>query len=134
FMFFAGGAAALAAEGCARRPVEKIFPYSKAPEHVLPGVANHYASVRQYRSDAIGIVVESHEGRPTKIEGNPKHPSSLGATDLWTQAAIFELYDPDRSVSPMRGGRAPITATTPSHQPATWAELDAVLADIARTS
>ncbi len=134
FMFFAGATAALAAEGCARRPVEKIMPYSKAPEHVLPGVANHYASVRQYRSDAIGIVVESHEGRPTKIEGNPKHPSSLGATDLWTQAAIFELYDPDRSVTPMRGGRAPITAGTSSHQPATWAELDAVLSDLARTS
>ena len=134
FMFFAGATAALAAEGCARRPVEKIMPYSKAPEHVLPGVANHYASVRQYRSDAIGIVVESHEGRPTKIEGNPKHPSSLGATDLWTQAAIFELYDPDRSVTPMRGGRAPTTAGASSHQPATWAELDAVLSDLARTS
>jgi molybdopterin-containing oxidoreductase family iron-sulfur binding subunit len=134
FMFFAGATAALAAEGCARRPVEKIMPYTKAPEHVLPGVANHYASVRQYRSDAIGIVVESHEGRPTKIEGNAKHPSSLGATDVWTQAAIFELYDPDRSVTPMRGGRAPVTAGAASHQPATWAELDAVLADIARTS
>jgi len=134
FMFFAGATAALAAEGCARRPVEKIMPYSKAPEHVLPGVSNHYASVRQYRSEAIGIIVESHEGRPTKIEGNPKHPSSLGATDLWSQAAIYELYDPDRSVTPMRGGRAPVTAGAASHQPATWAELDAVLADIAKTS
>jgi len=56
FMFFAGAAAALFAEGCARRPVEKILPYSKAPEHLLPGVANHYATVRQYRGDAIGLV------------------------------------------------------------------------------
>jgi molybdopterin-containing oxidoreductase family iron-sulfur binding subunit len=134
FMFFAGASAALAAEGCARRPVEKIMPYSKAPEHVLPGVANHYASVRQFRSDAIGIVVESHEGRPTKIEGNPKHSSSTGATDLWTQAAIFELYDPDRSTTPMRGGRVPATAGVASHQPATWAELDAFLSDVARSS
>ena len=112
FMFFAGAIAALAAEGCARRPVEKIMPYSKAPEHVLPGVANHYATVRQYRSDAIGILVESHEGRPTKIEGNDKHPSSNGATDLWTQAAIFELYDPDRSTTPMRKA-APSRAVAP---------------------
>ncbi|HSO38382.1 MAG TPA: 4Fe-4S dicluster domain-containing protein [Labilithrix sp.] len=134
FMFFAGSAAALAAEGCARRPVEKILPYSKAPEHILPGVANHYATVRQFRGDAIGILVESHEGRPTKIEGNPDHPSSNGATDLWTQAAIFELYDPDRSTEPMRGGRVPATQGVGSHQKASWGELDAVLSDMARSA
>ncbi|CAN5891697.1 TAT-variant-translocated molybdopterin oxidoreductase [soil metagenome] len=134
FIFFAGSAAALAAEGCARRPVEKILPYSKAPEHILPGVANHYATVRQFRGDAIGILVESHEGRPTKIEGNPDHPSSNGATDLWTQAAIFELYDPDRSTEPMRGGRVPATQGVASHQKATWGELDAVLSDMARSA
>jgi Fe-S-cluster-containing dehydrogenase component/anaerobic selenocysteine-containing dehydrogenase len=134
FLFFAGSAAALAAEGCARRPVEKILPYSKAPEHILPGVANHYATVRQFRGDAIGMLVESHEGRPTKVEGNPDHPSSNGATDLWTQAAIFELYDPDRSIEPLRGGRVPATQGVASHQKATWAELDAVLADMARSA
>ncbi len=143
FMFFAGASAALAAEGCARRPVEKILPYAKAPEHVLPGVANHYATVRQFRGDAIGIVVESHEGRPTKIEGNREHPSSNGATDLWSQAAIFELYDPDRSASPMRGLRAATVtraagaaaaAGASSRQPATWSEIDALLADVARSS
>lgn len=134
FMFFAGATAALAAEGCARRPVEKIMPYAKAPEHVMPGVANHYATVRQFRGEAIGIVVESHEGRPTKIEGNPEHPSSKGATDLWTQAAIYELYDPDRSATPMRGGRVPATPGAATHQPATWSELDSVLSDIARAA
>ncbi|MEA2748228.1 MAG: hypothetical protein QOI41_2371, partial [Myxococcales bacterium] len=138
FMFFAGATAALAAEGCARRPVEKIMPYSKAPEHVLPGVANHYASVRQYRSDAIGIVVESHEGRPTKIEGNDKHPSSNGATDHWTQAAIFELYDPDRSATPKRKVSTAVAAipgaAPTTHNDATWGELDSVLADIARSA
>jgi molybdopterin-containing oxidoreductase family iron-sulfur binding subunit len=137
FMFFAGASAALAAEGCARRPVEKIMPYAKAPEHVLPGVANHYATVRQFRGDAIGIVVESHEGRPTKIEGNDHHPSSRGATDLWSQAAIFELYDPDRSTTPMR--RATMAASTAgaaaaTHQPAQWGDFDTMLADIARTA
>jgi molybdopterin-containing oxidoreductase family iron-sulfur binding subunit len=133
FMMFAGASAALAAEGCARRPVEKIMPYSKAPEHVLPGVPSHYASVRQFRSDAIGIVVESHEGRPTKIDGNPKHPSGSGS-DVWTQAAIYELYDPDRSATPMRGGRVPATPGVASHQPATWGELDSTIADIARSA
>lgn len=130
FMFFAGSAAALAAEGCARRPVEKILPYAKAPEQVIPGVANHYATVRQYRGDAIGLLVESHEGRPTKVEGNPDHPSSNGATDAWSQSAIYELYDPDRSTTPMR--RAP--GRPGAHQPATWAEVDAALTDIARTA
>ncbi len=134
FMFFAGASAALAAEGCARRPVEKILPYSKAPEHVMPGVPTHYATVRQYRGDAIGLLVESHEGRPTKIEGNPDHPSSSGATDLWSQAAVYELYDPDRSPTPMRGGRVPATPGVGSHQVATWGELDAALGDVARNS
>ncbi|MDB4933038.1 MAG: Molybdopterin oxidoreductase, iron-sulfur binding subunit [Labilithrix sp.] len=136
FMLFAGASAALAAEGCARRPVEKILPYSKAPEHVLPGVPSHYASVRQFRSDAIGIVVESHEGRPTKVDGNPKHPSTggRGGSDLWTQAAVYELYDPDRSATPMRGGRVPATQGVTSHQPATWQEIDAAIADIARAA
>jgi len=135
FMFFAGATAALAAEGCARRPVEKILPYAKAPEHLLPGVANHYATVRQFRGEAIGLLVESHEGRPTKIEGNPEHPSSKGATDLWSQSAIYELYDPDRSATPMRGARGPATAAAPaSPPPATWAEIDAILGDIARAA
>jgi molybdopterin-containing oxidoreductase family iron-sulfur binding subunit len=134
FMFFAGASAALAAEGCARRPVEKIMPYSKAPEHVLPGVPNHYATVRQFRGDAIGIVVESHEGHPTKIEGNPDHPSSRGATDAWTQAAVYELYDPDRSTTPLRGSRAPAGHGYGAHTPATWNEIDAALADVVRTA
>jgi molybdopterin-containing oxidoreductase family iron-sulfur binding subunit len=135
FMFFAGASAALLAEGCARRPVEKILPYSKAPEHVLPGVSAHYATVRQHRGDAIGLVVESHEGRPTKVDGNPLHPSSRGASDVWTQAMIYSLYDPDRSTTPMRGRAAPAGAAGAStHQPATWAEVDAMLADVLRTA
>jgi len=134
FMFFAGASAALAAEGCARRPVEKIMPYSKAPEHVLPGVPSHYATVRTQRGDAIGLVVESHEGRPTKVEGNPDHPSSHGATDLWSQAAIYGLFDPDRSTKPVKVSRIAPGAGQPATTDATWGEVDAMLGDIARAA
>jgi molybdopterin-containing oxidoreductase family iron-sulfur binding subunit len=89
--------AALGLEGCIRRPVEKIVPYTRTPENIIPGVSNHYATVYARRGEAVGLLVESHEGRPTKIEGNVDHPSSKGATDLLTQASIMDLYDPDRS-------------------------------------
>jgi Fe-S-cluster-containing dehydrogenase component/anaerobic selenocysteine-containing dehydrogenase len=107
--------ALVGAEGC-RRPVEKLVPYAKMPEDVIPGVPSHYASVVQRRGDAAGIIVESHEGRPTKIEGNESQQSSLGAADLVTQATVLDLYDPDRSTAPRKGGNA-----------ATWEEFDAEL-------
>ena len=133
FMFFAGASAALAAEGCARRPVEKILPYAKAPEHVLPGVSSYYATVTQSRGDAIGLLVESHEGKPTKVEGNPQHPSSRGATDLWAQGAIYDLYDPDRATTPMKGQRQGSNGFG-NHTPATWNDFDQAFADILRTA
>ena len=96
--------AALAAglQGCVRRPESEILPYSKAPEHVIPGVASHYATVTARGRDALGVVVTSHDGRPTKIEGNPIHRRSAGATDVRGQAYIWDLYDPDRSQSPAK--------------------------------
>lgn len=90
-------------EGC-RRAVEHVVPYAAMPEEVIPGIPSHYATVYGRRGDAIGLLVESHEGRPTKIEGNPSHPSSLGAADLVAQASILDLYDPDRSKSPEKKG------------------------------
>jgi Fe-S-cluster-containing dehydrogenase component len=129
FMFFAGAAAALFAEGCARRPVEKILPYSKAPEQILPGVPAHFATVRAQRGEALGLVVESHEGRPTKVEGNPDHPASLGSTDAVAQASIFDIYDPDRGTHPLRGTRGGAGYT---HAEAEWADVDNMLADIGR--
>jgi Fe-S-cluster-containing dehydrogenase component len=96
--------ALVGAEGC-RRPVERIVPYTKMPEDVIPGVPSHYSTVIQRRGDAVGVVVESHEGRPTKVEGNTEHPSSSGAADLVTQASILDLYDPERSTTPLRAGR-----------------------------
>jgi Fe-S-cluster-containing dehydrogenase component len=91
-------AALLGMEGCMlRRPEEKILPYTLAPEYALPGATLHYATVMEHQGDSVGLLVESHEGRPTKIEGNPQHPASLGGTDMRVQAAIMDLYDPDRS-------------------------------------
>jgi molybdopterin-containing oxidoreductase family iron-sulfur binding subunit len=105
--------ALVGAEGC-RRPVEKIVPYAKMPEDVIPGVPSHYATVLQRRGDAVGLVVESHEGRPTKIEGNEQHPASVGGgADLVTQATILELYDPERSTGPRKAGAA-----------ASWGDFD----------
>ena len=69
----------------------------RQPEELIPGKPLFYATAMPFAGSGVGLLVESHEGRPTKIEGNPDHPSSLGATDLFAQAAILGLYDPDRS-------------------------------------
>jgi molybdopterin-containing oxidoreductase family iron-sulfur binding subunit len=82
--------------GCTRQPEEKIVPYVRSPEEVIPGRPLYYATALSLAGYATGVLVESHMGRPTKIEGNPQHPASLGATDALTQASILNLYDPDR--------------------------------------
>ncbi len=89
---------------CTRQPIEKILPYVKQPEELIPGIPLQYATAMTLGGYATGILVESHEGRPTKIEGNPDHPMSLGAANVFQQASILELYDPDRSRSVLRGG------------------------------
>jgi molybdopterin-containing oxidoreductase family iron-sulfur binding subunit len=98
FLKLAGASMALAgAAGCARQPQEHIVPYVKQPEELVPGQALHYATAMTLGGYATGLLVESHTGRPTKIEGNPNHPASLGATDAITQASVLTLYDPDRA-------------------------------------
>ena len=82
---------------CTRQPDEKIVPYVKQPEGLVPGRPLFFATAVLHRGFAQGVLVESHEGRPTKIEGNPEHPQTLGATDVFGQAQILGLYDPDRS-------------------------------------
>ncbi len=82
---------------CTGQPAEKIVPYVRQPEDLVPGKPLYYATAMPLGGTAIGLLVESHEGRPTKIEGNPLHPSSLGATGVFAQAAVLGLYDPDRS-------------------------------------
>jgi molybdopterin-containing oxidoreductase family iron-sulfur binding subunit len=93
-----GASLALAgASACTRQPDEMIYPYAKQPESLIPGVPIYFATAMPWPSGALGLLVESHMGRPTKVEGNPDHPASLGATDVFAQAAVLELYDPDRS-------------------------------------
>jgi molybdopterin-containing oxidoreductase family iron-sulfur binding subunit len=83
--------------GCTRQPLETIVPYVKEPEGLVPGKPLFFATAVRHDGYAQGVLVESHQGRPTKIEGNPEHPQSLGATDAFGQAQILGLYDPDRS-------------------------------------
>ena len=97
FLKLMGASLALAGmAGCTKQPPEQILPYSRQPEDVVPGRPLFYATSMVLGGRATGLLVESHEGRPTKIEGNPLHPASLGATDIYAQAALLDLYDPDR--------------------------------------
>lgn len=105
FMTLMGASVAMAGIAGCRRPKEKIVPYVKPPEEVIPGVARQYASTMPLGTSAYGIVVESHEGRPTKIEGNKMHPSSNGSSNALIQASILGLYDPDRSQKVLEKGK-----------------------------
>ena len=96
--------AALAGTGCSGPPAETIVPYVQMPEQVAPGQPQFYATAFVRGGLAQGVLVESHDGRPTKVEGNPDHPSSQGATDVFAQASILQLWDPDRSQTPRRDG------------------------------
>jgi molybdopterin-containing oxidoreductase family iron-sulfur binding subunit len=121
FLKLMGASMALAGmAGCGRAPEQTVVPYVKAPDGLVLGKPQQYATVMPFGADAVGILVESHEGRPTKIEGNPDHPSSLGATDAITQAAILNLYDPDRAKTPTYAGDI-----------RTWAMFQSAAADLA---
>lgn len=98
FLKLMGASIALAgATACTRQPDELIVPYVRQPEEVIPGRPLFFATAMSLGGISMGLLAESHTGRPTKLEGNPEHPSSLGATDLLAQASILTMYDPDRS-------------------------------------
>ncbi len=98
-MQYLGVSLALAgATACTRQPAEKIVPYVRQPEEIIPGGRPLvFATSHTVSGSATGLLIESHMGRPTKAEGNPLHPASLGACDLYSQASLYGLYDPDRS-------------------------------------
>jgi MoCo/4Fe-4S cofactor protein with predicted Tat translocation signal len=90
--------------GCGRTPEQYVVPYVKQPDGLTLGKPQFYATAMPFGADAIGLLVESHEGRPTKIEGNSDHPSSLGATNVFAQASVLNLYDPDRAQTATKFG------------------------------
>src|ERR1700726_2292452 len=100
FLKVMGASMALAGmTGCVRLPLEPIVPYVRQPEDVIPGRPMFYATAMTLGGYASPLLVESHLGRPTKIEGNDRHPASLGGTDIFAQAHVLGMYDPDRSQS-----------------------------------
>ena len=107
FLALMGASLALAGvSGCGvQPPAETIMPYVKQPEQLVLGKPMFYATAMSHAGNVTGLLVESHEGRPTKIEGNPDHPASLGSTDIFAQASILGMYDPDRSQTVITPGR-----------------------------
>ena len=83
-------------EGC-KKPVQKIIPYVEAEIGTIPGIPNYYASTIPFKNNALGVVIENHDHRPMKIEGNEKHPTTLGKSNSFSQASTLEMYDPDRA-------------------------------------
>src|SRR5437763_12302693 len=107
FLKLMGASLALAGlSGCVIQPPEKVIPYVKQPEEETPGKGLFFATAYSLGGIATPLLVRSNEGRPTKVEGNPDHPSNPGvtATDIFSQAAILTLYDPDRSQPPLYRG------------------------------
>ena len=124
FLMLAGASLALAGfAGCSPRSREKIVPYADQPEQIIPGKPLFYASAMPLNGYGRGILVETEMGRPVKIEGNPAHPDSLGATDAVTQAAVLGLWDPDRSQAPVFNGHI-----------STWNKFESELLTVLKTA
>jgi len=104
FLTLMGASMALAGLASCRKPVQKIIPYVHQPEAMTLGQPEFYATTMPFQNSAYGLLVESDEGRPTKIEGNAEHPSSLGKANVFQQASTLNLYDPDRSDAVLQNG------------------------------
>ncbi len=116
--FMAASLALGGLSGCAYQPDESIVPYVEAPEAIVPGKPQFFASAIPIDGYACGVLVKSHMGRPINLEGNPAHPASLGAVDIFGQATILTLYDPDRSQLVTHNGRVE-----------TWEHLQTLILD-----
>ncbi len=109
FLTLMGASVALATgAGCNVRPASqrKIFPYTTQPDELTPGVPLFFASAAPLGGYGQGVLVRSNEGRPTKVEANPDHPSSVGGAGLHALASVLDLYDPDRSRGVTHRGEA----------------------------
>lgn len=96
FKLLGASAAVAGMAGCTKLPIEAIVPYVVQPEEIVPGKPLFFATNMELGGYALSVLARSNEGRPTKLEGNPEHPVSLGATDVFTQGALYDLYDPYR--------------------------------------
>ncbi|HEX2972486.1 MAG TPA: TAT-variant-translocated molybdopterin oxidoreductase [Tepidisphaeraceae bacterium] len=94
--------------GCIGRGKDEIVPYVEAPEQVVPGKPLYFATAMPLWGYGMGVIVESHMGRPTKIEGNPHHPASLGGTNPFMQASVLSLWDPDRAQTVTQSGNVSV--------------------------
>jgi molybdopterin-containing oxidoreductase family iron-sulfur binding subunit len=122
FIRLLGASLGLAGLGaCSGPPAEQIVPWVRQPENMPQSLPQFYATSLRCGGDVAGVLVETHAGRPAKIEGNPAHPASLGGSDALAQAAVLELWDPDRSQAPTKRGIA-----------STWNEFEAEAASIRR--
>ncbi|AEB12910.1 TAT-variant-translocated molybdopterin oxidoreductase [Marinithermus hydrothermalis] len=120
FLKLAGASLALAGlTACTPQSARKVVPYVKQPPEILTGEARFYATVFTHGGFAEGLLAKSLEGRPIKLEGNPEHPTSLGATSAFAQASLLTLYDPERSQEVRHRGR-----------PSTWEDFEAYLARV----
>ena len=105
--------------GCSDKPPDaRIVPYVNRPESVVPGEPLYFATTMPLGGYGRGALVTSREGRPVKVEGNPDHPASLGGSDVFLQASVLDLYDPDRCKTVARAG-----------DPATWGAFWVVARD-----
>ena len=104
FLAAVAASVALAGMTSCRKPVTNILPFKRRPSGFKPGIPQFYATTLMRAGRGIGVLVKSSDGRPTKIEGNPDHPSSKGGSDLQLQAELLQLYDPGRS----RHARGPV--------------------------
>ncbi len=104
FLQLMGASMAMAGLTACRRPVETIMPYARKPEEQIPGIPLFYATAMPLQGSVRPLLVESHDGRPTKVETNPDHPYSSGGSGIFEQASVLNLYDPDRSKTVLRNG------------------------------
>jgi len=133
FLSAVAASVALAGLTSCRKPEQHIVPFHKRPEGFKPGLPQQYATVLNRGGYGIGVLVKSSDGRPTKIEGNPDHPSSLGGSDLRLQAELLQLYDPGRSRAPSNAKTKAAAATAhdahgahgagATEQPDVWGEF-----------
>jgi MoCo/4Fe-4S cofactor protein with predicted Tat translocation signal len=117
FLKLMGASFALAGlAGCEKSPFVAALPYVDQPENETTGVPRSYATAVTLDGYAQPVLATTWSGRPTKLDGNPDHPVTGGRSDIFMQAAVLSLYDPDRAQAPTRRG-----------EPATWKDVVAAI-------